>query len=99
MDKSGTGSKTGVSLPVLITQQIESRDSFDSYSDKLSMSIIVDDCNFKVQPYSPTEQLNSSSSSGMISPIDEVPRVPESVFDPTSVRRPSVLDAPKSVPG
>jgi len=33
----------------------------------------------------------------MISPVDEVPREPESVLDPTSVRRPSVPDAPKSV--
>jgi pheromone a factor receptor len=98
MVKSGTGSKTGVSLPVFITQQIESkRDSFDSYSDKLSTSIILNDCDLKVQPYSPTEQSTSSSSSSMISPVDEVPREPESVLDPTSVRRPSVPDAPKSV--
>jgi len=98
MVKSGTGSKTGVSLPVFITQQIESkRDSFDSYSDKLSTSIILNDCDLKVQPYSPTEQSTSSSSSSMISPVDEVPREPESVLDPTSTRRPSVPDAPKSV--
>ena len=31
----------------------------------------------------------------MVSPIDEVQRVPESVLDPTSVKRPSVLDAPR----
>jgi pheromone a factor receptor len=98
MVKSGTGSKTGVSLPVFITQQIESkRDSFDSYSDKLSTSITIGEYDLKVQPYSPTEQSTSSSSSSMTSPVDEVPRVPESVLDPTSVRRPSVPDAPKSV--
>ena len=98
MVKSSTGSKTGVSLPVFITQQIESkRDSFDSYSDKLSTSIVINDYDLKAQPYSPTEQSTSSSSSSMISPIDEVPRVPESVLDPTSARRPSVPDAPKSV--
>ncbi|KAF9791976.1 STE3-domain-containing protein [Thelephora terrestris] len=98
MVKSNNGSKSGVSLPVFITQQIESkRDSFDSYSDKLSTSIILNDCDLKVQPYSPTEQSTSSSSSSMISPVDEVPRVPESVLDHTSVRRPSVPDAPKSV--
>jgi pheromone a factor receptor len=98
MVKSGTGSKTGVSLPVFITQQIESkRDSFDSYSDKLSTSIILNDYDLKVQPYSPTEQSTASSSSSIASPVDEVPRVPESVLDPASVRRPSVPDAPKSV--
>lgn len=98
MVKSGTGSKTGVSLPVFITQQIESkRDSFDSYSDKLSTSIILNDYDLKVQPYSPTEQSTASSSSSIASPVDEVPRVPESVLDPASMRRPSVPDAPKSV--
>jgi len=97
MVKSGTGSKTGVSFPVFITQQIESkRDSFDSYSDKLSTSITIE-YDLKVQPYSPTEQSTSSSSSSMHSPIDEVPRVPESILDPASTRRPSVPDAPKSV--
>jgi len=98
MVKSGTSSKGAVSLPVFITQQTESkRDSFDSYSDKLSTSITIGEYDLKVQPYSPTEQSTSSSSSSMISPIDEVPRVPESIFDPASVRRPSVPDAPKSV--
>jgi pheromone a factor receptor len=96
MVKSGTGSKGGVSLPVFITQQIESkRDSFDSYSDKLSTSIIINEYELKV-PYSPTEQSTSSSSSSMISP-DEVPRVPESILDHTSARKPSIPDAPKSV--
>jgi pheromone a factor receptor len=94
MVKSGTGSKTGISLPVFITQQIESkRDSFDSFSDKLSTSIIINDYDLKV-PYSPTEQSSSSSSSSM---IDEVPRVPESILDHASARKPSVPDAPKSV--
>ena len=97
MVKYGTGSKADVSLPVFITQQIESmRDSFDS-SDKLSTSIIINDCGLEVQPYSPTEQSSSSSSLSLISPIDEVLRVPESVLDPTSVRTPSVSDARKSV--
>jgi pheromone a factor receptor len=96
MVKSGTGSKGGVSLPVFITQQIESkRDSFDSYSDKLSTSIIINEYELKV-PYSPTEQSTSSSSSSMISP-EEVPRVPESILDHTSTRKPSIPDAPKSV--
>jgi len=98
MVKSTTGSKTGVSLPVFITQHIESkRDSFDSYSDKLSTSIIIGDYDLKPQPYSPTEQSTSSSSSSMISPVDQVPQIPESVLDSASVRRPSVPDAPKSV--
>ena len=99
MVKSGTTSKTGISLPVFITQQVESkRDSFDSYSsDKLSTSITIGEYDLKVQPYSPTEQSTSSSSSSVVSPVDEVPRVPESVLDPVSVRRPSVPDAPKSV--
>ena len=98
MVKSGTGSKAGVSLPVFITQQTESkRDSFDSYSDKLSTSITIGEYDLKVQPYSPTEQSTSSSSSSINSPVDEVPRVPESILDPASVRRPSVPDAPKSV--
>ena len=98
MVKSGTGSKGAVSLPVFITQQIESkRDSFDSFSDKLSTSISINDYDLKTQPYSPTEQSTSSSSSSVHSAVDEVPRVPESVLDPTSVRRPSVPDAPKSV--
>jgi pheromone a factor receptor len=98
MVKSGTGSKAGVSLPVFITHETESkRDSFDSYSDKLSTSITIGEYNLKVQPYSPTEQSTSSSSSSINSPIDEVPRVPESILDPASTRRPSVPDAPKSV--
>jgi pheromone a factor receptor len=98
MVKSGTGSRTGVSLPVFITHETESkRDSFDSFSDKLSTSITINEYDLKVQPYSPTEQSTSSSSSSMISPVDDVPRVPESVLDPASVRRPSVPDAPKSV--
>jgi len=97
MVKSGTASKGGVSLPVFITQQTESkRDSFDSYSDKLSTSITIGEYDLKVQPYSPTEQSISSSSSSMIHP-DEVPQVPESILDSASVRRPSVPDAPKSV--
>jgi pheromone a factor receptor len=97
MVKSGTGSKTGVSLPVFITHQTDSkRDSFDSFSDKLSTSIVIGEYDLKV-PYSPTEQSTSSSSSSVNSPMDEVPRVPESILDPTSVRRPSVPDAPKSV--
>lgn len=33
----------------------------------------------------------------MVSPIDEAQRVPESVLDPTSVKRLSVPDAPKSM--
>ena len=98
MVRSGTGSKTGVSLPVLITQQTHSKkDSFDSYSDKLSTSITIDEFDLKAQPHSPTEQSTSSCSSSVISPFDEVPRVPESVLDSASVRRPSVPDAPKSV--
>ena len=97
MVKSGTGSKTGVSLPVFITQETDSkRDSFDSYSDKLSTSITIGEYDIKA-PYSPTEQSTSSSSSSVNSPIDEVPRAPDSVLDPASVRRPSVPDAPKSV--
>lgn len=98
MVKSGTSSKGGVSLPVFITQQIESkRDSSDSSSDKLSTSITIGEYDLKVQPYSPTEQSNSSSSSSVISAIDDIPRAPESILDPASVRRPSVPDAPKSV--
>ena len=98
MVKSGTSSKGGVSLPVFVTQQIESkRDSFDSSSDKLSTSITIGEYDLKVQPYTPTEQSNSSSSSSMISVVDDIPQVPESVLDPASVRRPSVPDAPKSV--
>jgi len=97
MAKSGIGSKTGVSLPVFITQQINSkRDSLDSFSDKLSTSIIIDEYDLKV-PYTPTDQSTSSSSSSVNSPVDEVPRVPESTVDLASVRRPSVPDAPKSV--
>jgi len=98
MVKSGTSLKGGVSFPVFVTQQIESkRDSFDSSSDKLSTSITIGEYDLKVQPYSPTEQSNSSSSSSIISAVDDIPRVPESVLDPASVRRPSVPDAPKSV--
>ena len=97
MVKSGSGSKTGVSLPVFITQETDSkRDSFDSYSDKLSTSITIGEYDLKV-PYSPTERSTSSSSSSVHSPVDEVPRVPESALDPASTRRPSVPDAPKSV--
>jgi len=95
--KSGTGSKTGVSLPVFITQETASkRDSFDSYSDKLSTSITIGEYDLKA-PCSPMEQSTSSSSSSVNSPTDEVPRVPESVLDSASARRPSVPDAPKSV--
>jgi len=98
MVKSGTGSKGAVSIPVFITQQIESkRDSLDSFSDKLSTSISIDEYELKAQPYSPTEPSTFSSSSSVHSAVDQVPRVPESVLDPTSVRRPSVPDAPKSV--
>ena len=101
MVKSGTagiGSKGGASLPVFITQQIESkRDSLDSFSDKFSTSISINEYELKVQPYSPTEQSISSSSSSVIAPADEVSRVPEFVLDSASVRRPSVPDAPKSV--
>lgn len=97
MVKSGTSSKGGVSLPVYITQQVESkRDSFDSFSDKLSTSITVGEYELKVQPYSPMEQSTSSSSSSMISP-DEVHQVPQTVLDSASARKPSVPDAPKSV--
>jgi pheromone a factor receptor len=98
MVKSGTGSKTGVSLPVFITHGTQAkRDSFDSYSDKLSTSIIMNEYDLKLQPDSPTDQSNSSSSSSMISPADEAPRLPEFALDPSSVRKPSVPDAPKSV--
>jgi len=97
MVKSGTASQGGVSLPVFITHQTESkRDSFDSYSDKFSTSITIGEYDLKVQPHSPTEHSTSSSSSSVIS-SDDVPRVPESILDPTSARKPSVPDAPKSV--
>ena len=97
--KSGTGSKTSVSLPVFLAHETQiKRDSFDSYSDKLSTSIIINEYDAKAQPHSPTDQSNSSSSSSsMISPADEIPRSPEFVLDPPSVRKPSVPDAPKSV--
>lgn len=97
MVKSGTGSKAAVSLPVFITthEPYVKRDSFDSFSDKLSTSIVINEYDVKLQPYSPTDQSNSSSSSSSV--IDEVPRRPDSVLDPTEVRRPSVPDAPKSV--
>jgi len=96
MVRSGLGSKTGVSLPVFITHHTQAnRDSFDS--DKLSTSIIVNEYDLKLQPYSPTDQTNSSSSSSMISPVDEVPRAPEPALDITSIRKPSMPDAPKSV--
>jgi pheromone a factor receptor len=92
--KSGAGSKGGA---VYITKHVESkRDSFDSFSDRLSASITVGEYELKVQPYSPTEQSTSSSSSSVISP-DEVPQVPRYVIDTASARKPSVPDAPKSV--
>jgi pheromone a factor receptor len=98
MLKSGTGSKTGVSLPVFLAHETQAkRDSFDSYSDKLSTSIIMNEYDAKAQPDSPTDQSNSSSSSSMISPADVAPRLPEFVLDSPSFRRPSVPDAPKSV--
>jgi hypothetical protein len=98
MVKSGTASQTGVSFPVFITQQVESkRDSFDSYSDKLSTSITIGEYDPKVQLYSPTEQSTSSSSSSVTSPVEEVLRASESVLDSASVRRPSFSDAPGSV--
>lgn len=98
MVKSGTGSKGNVSIPVFITQQIESkRDSFDSCSDKLSTSITIHESDLKAPCYSPTEQSVSSSSSSVVSAAYEVPRVPESILDHASTRRPSVPDAPKSV--
>jgi pheromone a factor receptor len=46
----------------------------------------------KVSSSSPPDQLSAMNFSG-----DEVPQIPESVLDPTSVRRPSVTDAPKSI--
>ena len=83
---------------MFITQETDSkRDSFDSFSDKLSTSITIGEYDLKVQPYSPTEQSSSSSSSSVNSPVDEVPRGPESILDSASTRRPSVPDAPKSV--
>jgi hypothetical protein len=100
MLKSGTGSKTGVSLPVFLAHETQAkRDSFDSFSDKLSTSIILNEYDLKVQPYSPTDQSNISSSSSMISPADSEasPRAPDFVLDSTSARKPSVPDAPKSV--
>ena len=102
MVKSGTpgiGSKDGASLPAFITQQIEpKRDSLDSFSDRFSTPININEYELKVQPYSPTEQPTSSSSNlSVIAPVDEVPRVPEFVLNSASVRRPSVPDAPKSV--
>jgi len=96
--KSGTGSRTGVSLPAFLGHETQvKRDSFDSFSDKLSTSIIINDYDLKLQPYSPTDQSNTSSSSSMMSPIEEVPRSPGATLDPTSVRKPSVPDAPYSV--
>jgi pheromone a factor receptor len=87
MVKSGTGSRTGVSLPVFITHETDSkRDSFDSFSDKLSTSITIGEYDLKA----PVEQSSSSSSSSMSSPVE----VSELVIDQ---RRSSVPDAPKSV--
>ena len=83
---------------MFITHETDSkRDSFDSFSDKLSTSITINEYDLKAQPYSPTEPSTSSSSSSVNSPVEDVPRVPESVLDHASVRRPSVPDAPKSV--
>jgi pheromone a factor receptor len=100
MVKSGTGSKTGASLPVFLAHETHAkRDSFDSFSDKLSTSIILNEYDLKAQPYSPTDQSNDSSSSSMISPADSEasPRAPDFVLDHSTPRKPSVPDAPKSV--
>ena len=94
--KSGTGSKGGVSLPIISKHVVSKRDTLDSFSDRLSTSISVNEYELKVQPYSPTEQSTSSSSSSVMYP-DEVPQVPQYVIDPASARKPSVPDAPKSV--
>lgn len=84
--KSTTSSKTCVSLPVFITKQVESkRDTIDSFSDKLSTSIMFDDYDFNKRPYSLTEQ----STSGVVPPTYEV-------IDITSARKRSIPDAPKS---
>jgi len=91
-------SKGDVSFPVFITQQIASkRGSLDSFSDKLSTSITVDEDDPKVRPCSSAEQLTPASSSNAIPSVDEVPRAPQSISDPAPVRKPSVPDAPRSV--
>lgn len=70
---------------MFITQQTESkRDAFNSCSDELLTSLTVGEYDLKVQPYSPTEQSTLSNSSGVDSPVDEVPRVLRSAFGPTS---------------
>jgi pheromone a factor receptor len=81
-------------LPVSITQQTVSATGSDSFSDKSSTGVDKFNLDLEAQPGSPTKRLTSTSSTSFS--IDEVPRLPEPVFDPAAVGKPFVPVAPTS---
>lgn len=84
--KSGTGLVARGSLPVLITQETESK--VDWFPDRLSTATILGDYEPGVLAYSHVGQRTSLGSSAMTSLNYEVPRAPEHVLDFASVHVP-----------
>jgi pheromone a factor receptor len=80
--------------PVSITQQTVSASDSDSFSDKSSTGADKFNLDLEAQPGSPVKQLTSTTTS---SSVNEVPRLPELVFDPVSARKPFVPLAPTSI--
>lgn len=78
-------------LPTFNTQRTVSRTDSDSFSDNFSTA--ANKLGLGVQYHSPAKQPSSSTSLS----IDEVPRVPEPVLSPPSVRRPFVPGDPRFV--
>ena len=59
-------------------QQVESISGSSRFSDKLTVSTVINECDLELRPYNSTEQPTPSSSSGPH--VDAVPRVPEPVL-------------------
>ena len=77
--------------PVSMAQQTGSGSDSDSLADKLSTT--AHESDLEAQPHPPVERPTCVGSTSLS--IDEVPRVPELVFDPASAGRPCLLVVPK----
>jgi len=98
---AGSGGGFNKPLPVYVTKETDvSRDSMSSYSDKLSTSIYIGESgtfdDIRAQPYTPTDTSVSNSPSPPPGDDSSLRRA-ENAFDPSSIRKPSVPDAPRAV--
>lgn len=75
------------------TQHTETKRDSDSLSNKLSVSVAMNEEDLKAQLYSATEPPTLSGLSSL--PVDNAPRIPEPALKPPFVWRVSISDALK----